>query len=429
MNNQTQPTLVRAIGRWSLVALVINSVIASGIFGLPSLLAGFVGAASPIACVLAALGMAAVMACFAEVASRFREAGGPYLYAREAFGRFLGVEIAWLAWLVRLAAAAANANLFVVYLAEFWPQAKDAVPRLAVLTLLLGTLAAVNYRGVESGAHLSNFFAMAKLLPLTLFAVVGLFFLRRENFQVHSPAALGGWLDAVLVLVYAFGGFEGALMPMSEAKDPRRDAPFALLTALAVTALLFTLIQLVVVGVLPAAAQAERPLAAAAREFLGAAGSRFIALSAVVSLYGYLSSMMLNVPRLTFALGERSDFPPFFAAVHPRFRTPHLSIVIFAALVWALAAAGTFRWNVILSAVARLFTYGSTCIALVVLRKKQPGAEVFRLRAGPVLALLGVAFCLVLVTRMGLRELEVIAVTVAIASANWLWARRRTPAA
>lgn len=427
MNGQTQPTLVRAIGRWSLVALVINSIIASGIFGLPSLVAGFVGAASPIACMLAALGMGAIMACFAEVASRFREAGGPYLYAREAFGRFLGVEIAWLAWLVRLAAAAANANLFVIYLAEFWPQAKDAVPRLAVLTLLLGTLAAVNYRGVESGAHLSNFFAMAKLLPLTLFAVVGLFFLRPENFQVHSPAGLGGWLDAVLVLVYAFGGFEGALMPMSEAKDPRRDAPFALFTSLAVTALLFTLIQVVVVGVLPAAAQSDRPLAAAARQFMGAAGSGFIALSAVVSLYGYLSSMMLNVPRLTFALGERSDFPPFFAAIHPRFRTPHLSIVIFAALVWALAAAGTFRWNVTLSAVARLFTYGSTCVALVVLRKKQPGAEVFRLSAGPVLSLLGVAFCLLLVTRMGLRELEVIAVTVAIASANWLWARRRTP--
>ena len=148
--------LVRAIGRWGLTALVLNSIIGSGIFGLPSLVAGLLGDRGPWAYLIATLGIGAIMACFAEVASQFREAGGPYLYAREAMGRFAGIQIGWQAWLVRLTSAAANANLFVIYLGEFWPQAGQPVPRAVVLTLLIGMLAAINVRGVSGGAHLRD---------------------------------------------------------------------------------------------------------------------------------------------------------------------------------------------------------------------------------------------------------------------------------
>jgi APA family basic amino acid/polyamine antiporter len=416
--------LLRAIGRWSLTALVLNSIIGSGIFGLPSVVAGLVGRASPFAYLVAAAGVGVIMACFAEVGSRFREAGGPYLYAREAFGRFAGIQIAWLAWLVRLTAAAANANLFVLYLAEFWGPATQRIPRLAILTLLVGMLAAVNYRGVSAGAHLSNVFAVAKLLPLTLFAAVGIFFLRAGPALPASSVTRAAWLDAVLVLVYAFGGFEAALIPMGEAKDPRRDIPFALFAALIVTTLLFTLVQVVVMGVLAAPEKSDRPLAAAAAAFLGSPGAVLMTLGALISVYGYLSGMTLNTPRLTFALAERADFPPFFAAVHPRFRTPHVSIVIFGLLVWVLAVAGTFRWNLTLSAVARLFTYASTCAAVLALRKQRPSEAAFRLPAGPLFALLGIGFSLVVVTRMGRVELLIVAATAAIALVNWLWTRR-----
>jgi APA family basic amino acid/polyamine antiporter len=423
-----QSGLVRAIGRWSLTGLVLNAIIGSGIFGLPSVVAGFVGAASPIAYLFAAAGVGVVMACFAEVASRFRQAGGPYIYAREAFGRFAGIEIAWLAWLVRLTAAAANANLFVIYLGEFWPGATGGWPRLAILTLLIGLLAVVNYRGVKSGARFSDVFIVAKLLPLFLFAGIGIFFVRGSLLTSQVAKPTGAWLDAVLVLIYAFGGFEAALIPMGEVKDPRRDAPFALLASLAVTTVLFTLIQVVVVGVLKAPEQTDRPLAAAAAQFLGPIGAGLISIGALVGLYGYLSSMMVNNPRLTFALAEGGDFPRVLAAVHPKFRTPHVSIVFFTLLAWTLAVAGSFRWNLTLSAVARLFTYASTCAAIPVLRKKQPSQPAFRLPAGHAFAFLGVAFSLVLATRMGGAELVIIAVTGAIALANWLWVRRRDAA-
>src|SRR6516162_1143267 len=123
------PALVRAIGRWSLTALALNVIVGSGIFGLPDDIARRVGPAAPLAYVIAALGIAVVVACFAEVASRFQGAGGPYLYAREAFGRFLGLETGWFAWLVRITSAAANANLFVAYAAQFFPPAADPVMR------------------------------------------------------------------------------------------------------------------------------------------------------------------------------------------------------------------------------------------------------------------------------------------------------------
>jgi len=429
MSEERPTALVRAIGRWSLAALLVNSIIGSGIFGLPSIVAGLVGGASPLAYLIAAAGMGVIMACFAEVASQFRDAGGPYLYARAAFGRFLGIQMGWVSWLVRLTAAAAGANLFVIYLAEFWPLAKEPLPRALVLTLLVGVLAGINYRGVSAGARLSNFFTVGKLVPLFLFIVTGLLYLliRHPTAPVilRSSAGMGDWFQAVLVLVFAYGGFEAGLMPMGEAKDPRRDAPFALFVALATVTLVYTLVQVVVIGVLPDATATDRPLAAAAREFLGPLGAALISAAALVSLYGYLGAMMLNAPRLTFALAERGDFPPLFAAVHRKFRTPHISIIIFALLLWALAMAGTFRWNVFLSAVARLLAYGLVCAALPVLRRKKPEAEAYRLPAAPAFAVLGVAFSAVLLLRMGRGELLAITATVAIAFVNWLWARRR----
>src|ERR1700747_2948784 len=165
--------LVRAIGRWSLAALIVNCIIGSGVFGLPSVLAGLLGRASILAVILAAAAMGIIMACFAEVASRFSHTGGPYLYAQEAFGRFMGIQVAWLVWFVRLTACAANANLFVTYLGEFWPQATRPAMKLAILTLLIGILAAINFRGVKAGTHVSTSFTVAKLATLIFVTLAG----------------------------------------------------------------------------------------------------------------------------------------------------------------------------------------------------------------------------------------------------------------
>lgn len=421
--------LLRAIGRWSLTALVVNSVIGSGVFGLPSAVAGLLGKLSPLAVLLAGAGMGVIFGCFAEVASRFHQAGGPYLYAREAFGRGMGIQIAWMLCLGQVTAPAANANLFVIYLGEFWPHARDPLPRALILTMLVGVLALVNVRGVRAGTQVSNFFTAAKLVPLFAVIGMGLFVLHAHHGGIPPGASAAvttdQWLKAVLLLVFAYGGFETALAPMSEAKDPRRDAPFALFTALLVCTAIYALIQWVVVGVLPDAAHSERPLADVARVAVGSFGAALVAVGALISFYGYLSAKILGMPRVTFALAERGDFPKAFAAVHPRFHTPYVSILVFAALIWAFALSGEFEWNVTLSAVARLLYYGVCCAALPVLRRKQPGDARFRLSAGNFLAGIAVILCAALVTRVDFRQSVILLATIAVGLLNWVVVRNR----
>jgi len=288
----SQPELVRAIGRWSMVALAVNSILGSGIFGLPSVIAGLVGSASPAAVLIAGAGMAVIIACYAEVASQFTETGGTYLYVRHTFGRFAGLQVGWLMLLSRLTACAAGVNLLVVYLGEFWPAATQPLPRLAVITLFLGTLAAVNYRGVGAGTLVSNTTVVAKLLALGLVCVAGVLYLSVHPRVAATPlaASVDGWLQAMLLLLFAYGGYEAALNPMGEARDPRRDAAFALFVALLILIALYTLLQLIVVGVLADAAHSARPLADAARVLMGPAGAALISVGALISVYGYISA-------------------------------------------------------------------------------------------------------------------------------------------
>jgi basic amino acid/polyamine antiporter, APA family len=426
-----QPELLRAIGRWSLVALVVNSVIGSGVFGLPSVVAALIGRASIWAVVAAGAGMCVIMACFAEVASHFQQAGGPYLYARAAFGRFMGIQTAWMLWLGQVAAPAANANLFVIYLGEFFPHAREPLPRALILTALVGVLAYINVRGVRGGTQVSNFFTAAKLVPLFAVVVLGTFVLSGHRWRLAgvSPAAptTNDWLKAILLLVFAYGGFETALAPMSEAKNPRRDAPFALFMALLVCTAFYALIQWVVVGVLPDAPHSTRPLADVARVAIGPVGAVLVAIGALISFYGYLSAKILAMPRVLFALAEQGDFPESFGAVHARFQTPYISILAFAGLVWVFALIGEFKWNVTLSAVARLLYYSVACAALPVLRR-QPDSTGLRLPAGNVLAVLGIILCLALLTRVDFGQSMILIGASVLAFVNWAVVRRGAPA-
>jgi APA family basic amino acid/polyamine antiporter len=432
MPQTDHPHLVRAIGRWSLAALLVNSIVGSGIFGLPSVVANRVGAASPLAVLIAGGVAGVIMACYAEVGSQFTEAGGPYLYARAAFGRLAGIEMGWLLWLARLTAPAANANLFATYLGEFWPRAGQPAERFFVITLLIGILTLINFRGVKGAIQLSNVFTVAKLVPLFFVASAGVVCLGVAHGVSHSVsparsfhATRGPWLNAILLMLFAYGGFETGLTPMSEAKDPRRDVSFGLFAALITCTLLYGMIQWTVIGILPDPARSERPLAEVARIVVGNGGATLVTVGALVSVYGYLSANLLAVPRVTFALAEGGDFPRIFSAVHSKFRTPYFSILVFAFLTWSLALLGSFSWNVTLSAAARLFYYGLGCAALPVLRAKQPGAAWFRLPGGNFLAGVAVLACLALITQIDLSGWLILLATMVAALLNWGWVHTR----
>jgi APA family basic amino acid/polyamine antiporter len=417
-------TLIRTIGRWSLTALVINSIIGSGIFGLPSVVSGRLGRMAPLAYFIAGAGMAIIAGCLSEVASQFRETGGPYLYARETLGRFWGIQIAWMTWLSRIAAGSGTANLFTTYLGQIFPQATQPIHRLAILTLLVGVLAVANYVGVKSGARISDFFTVTKILLLAVFIGAGLWWMTIHGAVPPTPlthaVTRSDWLEAVLVLVYAYGGFEAVLLATGEMRDPRRDAPIALMIGIASVAVIYTLVQIVVGGTLPDPAATQRPIADSAGRILGQGAASAIAAGALLSIYGYLSANMLHTPRLTFALAERGDFPKVFARIHKRFRTPYVSILLYTALLLAFTLAGNFRWNITLSAIVRLFTYSSVAIALLVLRKRNPNADAFRLPAGKPLAIAAILFCVVLLARAPLSNSTVVVGTAILATLNWV---------
>jgi basic amino acid/polyamine antiporter, APA family len=428
-NGQTSSTaLIRTIGRWSLTALVINSIIGSGIFGLPSVVSGRVGKMAPLAYFIAGAGMAVIAGCLAEVASQFHETGGPYLYARETLGRFWGIQIAWMTWLSRIAAGSGTANLFATYLGQIFPRATQPFYRLIILSALVGVLAVVNYVGVKSGARASDFFTALKLLLLATFIGAGLWWIAVHGSVTPAPLThpVGSrdWLEAILVLVYAYGGFEAVLLASGEMRDPRHDVPIALMIGIASVAVIYTLVQAVVSGTLSDPAATQRPLADSAAAVLGSRAAAAIAIGALLSIYGYLSANMLHTPRLTFALAERGDIPAIFARIHPRFRTPYVSIALYTVFLLAFTLAGNFRWNITLSAIVRLFTYGSIAIALLILRKRSPGADAFRLPGGPVLAIAAILFCVVLLVRAPLSNSTVVLATASVAALNWALVRK-----
>jgi APA family basic amino acid/polyamine antiporter len=424
---QGSHALVRTIGRCSLTALMVNSIVGVSIFKLPGDLAARLGGLSPVSCIGAGAGILIIAGCIAEVSSYYEETGGLYLYARDALGRFAGLLVAWLTWLTRIAAPAAAANLFCTYAAQFFPSLGARRGELLFLSVLIGHLALLNYIGVKIGKNVSNVFTAIKvgfLLFFVMAALLALLIKPELRVAIVFPAASAkSWFQAMLLLVYAYGGFEGALFVGGETENPKRDTPFALLTALGAVCVIYTAVQFAVVAILPDAGASTRPLADAAQRFLGPAGGIAIALAALVSAYGYLSANLLHAPRITFALADQGDFPAFLGSVHPRYRTPYVSIFVYAVLVFAFAALGDFEWNAILSAVSRLTVYGAMALAVPLLRRRGDRQAQFVLPWPYLFAGLGLIFSLLLLTQMGKSELVIVGTTCVVALVNWLVVR------
>ena len=434
----SQPTVVQAIGRWSLAALVLNTIIGTGVFVLPGTLGASLGWSSMWAWLIAAGLTGTMIFSFAEVASRFSRAGGAYLYGTAAFGPFIGIQMAWMGYFVRCITAAVQANLFTTYLVELWPAAASRPAQVAVTIAFIGLQALVNIRSVGSGAAVSNVFAIVKLVPLIVFGTLGIAWLamgKAAPSVIGSGSTLGSWLDAMVLLMFAYGGFESALIPMAEAKDARRDAPFALITGLALVTVVYLAAQLTVLVTLTEPGATNRPLAASARVMFGGSGAVIITAAALISVYGWVASNMLNVPRLTMAMAEQGVLPSFFARIHPTFRTPWISIIVFAVISLALALQADLLRNLSLSAVSRLLLYGGVCASLLVFRSRDargvrtPGVEpaLFRVKGGPFFAIVGVVLSLLLATRMTGSDAIKMVVVIALGGVHWWFvhARRR----
>jgi len=371
--------LVRGISRWDLLAITINTIIGAGIFGLPSKVTALIGSYSLIAFVVCAGIVAFIVLCFAEVSSRFTATGGMYLYAREAFGPVVGFEVGWLYWIVRVTTFAANCNLLLSYLGFFFPSANTGALRVALILAVVVVLAVVNFLGVRESTMLTNVFTIGKIVPLIVFAAVGLFFIQPENFNFSSVPETGAFSGALLLLIYAYVGFEAAAIPAGETRDPQRSVPFALLTALAIVAALYILIQIVAIGTLPELAASERPLADAAGKFLGSFGAAFITIGALISIFGNLNGGFLTASRMPFAMAEQGELPKILGKTHDKYKTPYVSLALTAVVMLFFTIQSSFLTALTISTITRLIVYATTCAALPVFRRRAdaPKAEFY----------------------------------------------------
>jgi amino acid transporter len=424
--------LVRGINKWDLAAIVFNSVIGASIFGLPASAYKLANTYSLFALLACALLIGLIILCFAEVSSRFTAGGGPYQYAREAFSPFVGFEVGWLTWLTRLMGSAAVCNLFVTYLAHFSLFAADsAMTRGMMITGLVASLTVINLVGVRETAITSTILAIIKITLFLFFIVVGMFYINPQNFSFAEQPSPGEFCTAVMILIFSFSGFEGAVIVAGEVCDPRRNYPVALFTVTGIVTVLYILIQIVCIGTLPNLAQSERPLADASSRFLflGATGGTIISIGALVSIFGTLQAGLLGLTRLPFAIAEQGLLPRVLAATHRRFNTPHASILLSSGVILVLALMNSFISALKIAVITRLITYAITCAGLPLLRhKKNVRRAAFTAPAGVAISLVSLILCTWLLTNSTWREVRDTAIAVALGMLLYIIFRPRPTA-
>src|SRR5450432_4074934 len=375
--SQDEAKLIRALGVPSLTANIVNTTVGAGIFVLPALVAATLGTGSPIAFLVCAVAMGFIVTSFAIAGSRVSLTGGLYAYVEVAFGRYIGFLAGVLFFLTAILSVSGVVSLFADTVGAMAPILATKAGHFILVLLVFGSLALINIRGVRSGARAVAIVTVIKLAPLIVFVCVGIFFVRRADALAltwPNPPALG---QAVLLLIFAFAGIEVALVPSGEVKNPARTVPRAIYLALAITTLLYLLIQLVAQGILGAGLANYRaaPLAEAAAHFLGHPGRQLLLVGATISAFGYITSDILSSPRILFAFGRDRFLPRPFAHVHPRFHTPDIAIIVYCAVCSILSLSSTFQQLAILSNVAVLVLYFLCCGAALELMRRNVQAD------------------------------------------------------
>lgn len=383
--SRSEEPLVRQITATGIWLLAINGLIGAGIFGVPTGAAALTGIHSPLIFLGCGLLLTAVVLCFAELASYFRTTGGPILYIGHAFGSFAGFQAGWAFYIARVTAFAANINLLVSSIAYFWPPLGSGTLRAALLAVIIFLLAWPNVIGTRQGMRSIAILTLLKFLPLLLLIVFGISWLQPSAFPVASTPlpSLDNIGTAALLVVYAFVGWEAAVVPAGETRNPARDMPRALLLAMLVVTLLYVLVQMIAVAVLPDLAESKRALVDVGAVLFGPFGALLLTVAVVVSVGGNIASTMITAPRLTYSLAREGDLPKWFGKVHEKFRTPANSIVLFAVLVFALSVYGGFLWLAAMSALVRVLIYMACIASMPKLRREfQDAPQAFRLPGG-----------------------------------------------
>lgn len=425
---EAEKGLVRAIGPWTLGANAVNLTIGAGIFALPAAVAAILGPAALLAYLLCGALVLLVLTCFAEVGSQVTRSGGAVVYIEEAFGPMAGF-VAWVVFTLAYCAGsdAAVAHVMMDALAVTFPALAGGAARALSFVLLFAGLAFVNVRGVRQGARLAVTATVAKLLPLLLLVVVGVFAVEARNLAWPGWPSLGQIGAGALLLFFAFGGVESALTPSGEIRDPARTVPRVVLGATCAIVLLYLALQFVAQGVLGGelAHGSPTPLADVAQRLAGGAGRSVVVACTAVAGFGLLAADMIGSPRAFLPVAEAGLLPRSVVRVHSRFHTPWIAIILFAALTLLLTLSGGFKALAILASMALLLTYLAVCLAALKLRYARPRAPgSFRAPGGPIVGLLASAVVLWVLASSTRKEILSMAALIAASVAYYLLYRQ-----
>jgi len=389
--------LLRGIGFAGAAILVLNSVIGAGIFALPGVIAARAGVLSPWLFLVIGILVITVVLTFAELSSYFKDSGGPVLFTTSAFGPLVGFSTGWILFVSRMTAFAANTNAMAVYLAVVWPWFGSGIGRGLLIVSVCSTLTWANVIGVKEGVRTMAVITFLKIVPILILILLGLQHVSGDTlFPANMPTIddLGG---TTLLLIYAFVGFESATIISGETQKPKETLPKALVQMIMVIGVLYFLIVLVFISVLPDAGASEATLTDVGRELMGPAGAIMITFAAFFSIGGNLSSIMLAVPRLPFALAEERLLPRWFGHVHEKYSTPSNSIYLLGGLGLIFALSGSFAALAAASSLTRLISYVLCIGSLPIIRSKateEEKKEAFRLKGGYTIPLIALALCL-----------------------------------
>jgi amino acid transporter len=350
-----------------------------------------------------------------------------------ALGPFVGFMAGALLVLATLSAASAVSTVFGASVAALAGRPDSSWVQRAAIVISLAGLAAINVRGVRTGARAVEIATLGKLVPLVGFVAIGAAFVQPVHLVPAGVPAPPALLSTIGIVFFAFGGVENALAPSGEVRDPARTVPLALLIGLGGVTVLYLAIQTVAQGILGAELADHRatPLAEAAARVAGEAGRAGLIAGAAISILGMLTGVLLAAPRNLFALGRDGFLPKPLSAVHPRYRTPHVAIVVFATVATALALSGTFEQLALLTNGAAFTLYFLCAVAAWTLRRRdvrdaRSRHEPFRSPGGPLVPLLTCAALLtVMYATISRREVAAIGLTLAIAAVLYLLRARR----
>ncbi len=397
----SEAKLKRDIGPLAVGFLVLNGIIGAGIFGLPGRLLDVAGAFSPWLFIISGILIITVVWTFASLASYFSNTGGPVVYVSSVYGPLLGFQTGWLLYVGRVAAFAANINLLLDYAAYLWDGASGGLTRNIMIFIIVATLLIINILGIKKAINAINILTFLKLVPLLLMMLLGFQYITPADLLPHDLPTFDNAGTIILLIFFAFTGFESVLASAGETKNPKKTIPRALIIVFLVITLIYFIIQLVYVSVAPPNNGAA-PLIELGRSLMGPIGGVIIIFAAIFSILGNVTGIVIFASRTTFAMAHDGSLPIWFGKVHEKYRTPVNSLIFQAAFVFLLAISGTFVYLAVAGALARMFGYAICILALPAVRRNadaQTLKNATKIPFGYLIPLVGLLVCLFAMTQ------------------------------